>query len=79
MKLRPDSASVYNAIGIPITFDTRDNVSNPSTGWYSNARINRFDEALGSATGTPIGSCASHYFHKKPVTYSLIRLPSIQR
>ncbi|MBP9925432.1 MAG: BamA/TamA family outer membrane protein [Cyclobacteriaceae bacterium] len=65
-EVAPDSASVYKAIGIPITFDTRDNVNNPSTGWYSNARINRFDKALGSATEyTKLDLDASHYFHKK--------------
>lgn len=55
----------YAALGIPFTFDTRDNVSNPSTGWFSNARFNRFDEAFGSATEyTKMDLDASHYFHK---------------
>lgn len=62
-----DSARVYNAIGIPFTLDSRDNVTNPSSGWYANARFNRFDEAFGSATEyTKLDIDASHYFHKVP-------------
>lgn len=64
-ELADDSARVYRALGIPITFDSRDNVNNPSTGWYSNARFNRFDEAFGSATEyTKLDLDASYYFHK---------------
>ena len=59
------SARNYVALGIPFTFDSRDNTNNPSTGWYSNARFNRFDEAFGSATEyTKMDLDASHYFYK---------------
>ena len=59
------TARVYKALGIPLTVDSRDHVQNPSTGWYSNARFNRFDEAFGSATEyTKMDLDASHYFHR---------------
>ncbi len=59
------TAQVYKALGIPVTFDSRDHVQNPSSGWYANARFNRFDEAFGSATEyTKMDLDASHYFHK---------------
>ncbi|HEU5290425.1 MAG TPA: BamA/TamA family outer membrane protein [Cyclobacteriaceae bacterium] len=55
----------YIALGIPFTFDSRDNTNNPSIGWYSNARFNRFDEAFGSASEyTKMDLDASRYFHK---------------
>jgi len=40
----------YIALGIPLAFDSRDNVMNPEKGLFMNARLNRFDERLGSAT-----------------------------
>lgn len=58
-----DEARNYLALGIPITFDTRDNVQNPSKGWFTNARLNRFDEAFGSAAEyTKLDLDASNYF-----------------
>jgi outer membrane protein assembly factor BamA len=45
-------------------FDSRDNVQNPSNGWFSNARFNLFDEAFGSAAEyTKMDLDASHYLH----------------
>jgi outer membrane protein assembly factor BamA len=39
----------YIALGIPLSYDSRDNVLNPSNGWFANARFNRYDSAFGSA------------------------------
>jgi outer membrane protein assembly factor BamA len=44
------TARNYRALGVQLTYDSRDNLYNPSKGWYSNARLNRFDKALGSST-----------------------------
>ncbi len=44
------SRRAYVALGIPVTFDTRNNVQNATKGWFANAKVNRFDKALGSAT-----------------------------
>ena len=66
-EVEDDTARTYVAIGIPFTFDSRDNVTNPSRGWFSNARFNRYDEAFGSATEyTKMDLDASHYFIRKP-------------
>lgn len=60
-----DTAKVYAAFGIPLAYDTRDNVNNPSRGWFSNLKFKRFDEAFGSATEyTKMDLDASRYFHK---------------
>jgi len=58
-----ETARQYTALGIPLAFDSRDNVQNPTQGWFSNARFNRFDEAFGSvAEYTKMDLDASHYF-----------------
>lgn len=62
-----DTARVYVAIGIPFTFDSRDNVNNASIGWFANLKFKRFDHAFGSATEyTKLDLDASRYFHKMP-------------
>jgi hypothetical protein len=56
----------YVAVGIPITFDSRDNIQNATAGWFSNMRLNRFDEALGSVSEyTKVDIDASNYRSKE--------------
>ncbi|MBS1542703.1 MAG: BamA/TamA family outer membrane protein [Bacteroidetes bacterium] len=61
-----NAARQYVALGIPLTFDTRNNVMNPESGWYANARFNRFDAAFGSSTEyTKLDLDASRYISRK--------------
>lgn len=60
------SARNYVALGIPVTLDSRDNVQNATTGWLANARLNRFDEAFGSAAEyTKLDMDVSNYLSEK--------------
>lgn len=55
----------YVALGIPITFDSRDNIQNPGKGRFVNIRMNRYDSLFGSATEyTKLDIDASKFFSK---------------
>lgn len=40
----------YTALGIPISYDSRDNTLNPTGGWYANMRFSRYDSLFGSSS-----------------------------
>jgi outer membrane protein assembly factor BamA len=40
----------YTALGLPISYDSRDYTLNPTNGWFANMRFSRYDSAFGSSS-----------------------------